>query len=189
MARIRCFVSVDAPEKVSEGFRKAKQEFKPFFGGKMVESENLHITLAFLTKDKKPGVPEDKILLVKKIFHQVLENVKSFDVELVGVKAVPERRPRVLMIDVGEGKDALEVIQKELRIRLRRAGVQAKTHEPHLTLARIRFFKDEKAFFQKIKALKKKKFARFHASEVCLKKSELTPEGPVYSDLSVHELE
>ncbi|MBW2992587.1 RNA 2',3'-cyclic phosphodiesterase, partial [Candidatus Woesearchaeota archaeon] len=55
---------------------------------------------------------------------------------------------------------------------------------PHITLARVKFVKDKLKFKELIHSLRIED-SEFEVKQFKLIKSELTPEGPVYSDLEV----
>ncbi len=44
---MRCFISIDLPEKIIQEIKKIQEEL-PEFIGKKTETENLHLTLKFL---------------------------------------------------------------------------------------------------------------------------------------------
>ena len=58
----------------------------------------------------------------------------------------------------------------------------------HITIARIKKVVDTKLFLEYIKNLKHRQ-VKFKVKEFILKKSELKPEGPVYTDLQQYLLE
>ena len=56
----------------------------------------------------------------------------------------------------------------------------------HLTIARVKYVKDKKGFVEHVENIKAKPI-EFDCSEFKLKKSDLKPLGPVYSDIEVYK--
>ncbi|OYT50484.1 RNA 2',3'-cyclic phosphodiesterase [Candidatus Bathyarchaeota archaeon ex4484_135] len=145
---------------------------------KLVERENIHITLWFLG-NITPRTAEQ--------INKCLEAVKTgpFVVELTGVGAFPSPgRPRVIWVGVGRGSDELKAIYEELKPCLRRLGFRPdpKGFTPHVTVARVKFKTPE--LVKAIMENSAMNFGSFRAEEIRLKKSVLTPRGPVYSTVS-----
>jgi 2'-5' RNA ligase len=72
-------------------------------------------------------------------------------------------------------------LAKEVESRLNALGFRSdKPFQPHITLFRV---KDKKRNFDVIAGFREKKFGTDTLSVVKVKKSDLTPSGPIYSDL------
>ena len=105
-----------------------------------------------------------------------------FVIELTGVGAFPSPgRPRVIWVGVGRGSDELKAIYEELKPCLRRLGFRPdpKGFTPHVTVARVKSKTPE--LVRAIMENSTMSFGSFRAEEVRLKKSVLTPRGPIYS--------
>ncbi len=185
---VRCFVAVEVPEEVRKKVVEIQKGFSPLFTGKSVEEQNIHVTLAFFTKDERRGIPENRVFRAEKMLERIFESVKRFRLELEGLTIIPNvLRPRVLLMNVSKGKKILETMQKEIRIRLRVMGLTSLTNEPHLTLARTKFI-SSKDLFKKMVEQKSSEKLGFKVDKVVFKKSVLTPEGPIYSNIRVYDL-
>ena len=59
----------------------------------------------------------------------------------------------------------------------------------HLTIGRVKSPKNKKEIRQTIDKLEDIEIGKFTVSKICLKKSTLTPQGPIYEDIKVFELD
>ena len=59
---------------------------------------------------------------------------------------------------------------------------------PHVTIARVRNTLDTIGLPETVKRFENTEFATLRVDKIILKKSELTPSGPIYSDVVVVEL-
>jgi len=182
MERIRSFiaVSVNKPDIVDKICRV--QEELSRCGGrlKLVESENLHITLRFLGE-----VLESQL---QQVYEKVLLKLewRPFLVRLKGVGAFPnERRPRVVWIGVEEGHDELIDLSRQIENGLRKLGFpkESKEFHPHVTIARVKIPGNVGSLGKLFSAYREFVFGEFTVEKVELKKSVLTPKGPIYSTL------
>jgi 2'-5' RNA ligase len=146
---------------------------------KIVEPKNIHMTLRFLG-NITPGT-------VEKIF-EGMKRVQfvSFDVKIRGVGAFPNARyPRVVWAGIAEGADQLRSIFSQLEPSLRSLGFASdpKGFSPHLTIARVRSGRNKAELARFISENEEYEFGVVRAACLRLKKSDLTPKGPIYSTL------
>ena len=145
----------------------------------LVKPQNIHITLRFLG-DVTPS-------MVEKI-DQEMQNVifMPFDVEIKGVGAFPNvKYARVVWAGIQQGADELKAVFDQLEPRLRQLGFapDSKGFSPHLTIARVRSGRNKDALATCVNELVAYEFGKVHADCLRLKKSVLTPQGPIYSTL------
>lgn len=146
---------------------------------KLVEPENIHITLRFLGNISKAMV--DKV-------YEEMKKVKfaPFDVEIRGVGAFPNmRNPRVLWAGIARGVDQLRAIFNQLEPNLRRLGFapDPKGFSPHLTIARVKSGRNRVELVKRVEENVNFEFGVVRADCLRLKRSDLTPKGPIYSTL------
>ncbi len=151
---------------------------------KTVERESMHLTLKFL------GEIDERV--VKKISEGMrsLEKYPSFSMHLEGVGAFPsERRAKVIWIGI-ERSERLKDIWKEIENIAENCGIarEKRDFSPHLTLGRVKDPRDSGRVRKVLEAHRDEDFGAFDVKEIKLKKSVLTPQGPIYSDISVVEL-
>ncbi|MGA9387724.1 MAG: RNA 2',3'-cyclic phosphodiesterase [Candidatus Bathyarchaeia archaeon] len=146
---------------------------------RLVEPQNIHMTLRFLGNITLGMV--DKI-------HEEMKKVQfvPFDVKLRGLGAFPDvRYPRVCWAGITEGADQLRSIFSQLEPRLRGLGFapDPKGFSPHLTIARVRSARNKVDLAKCISTNMEYEFGQIRARCLRLKKSDLTPRGPIYSVL------
>ena len=143
----------------------------------LVRAENIHITLWFLG-NISPGLAD-----------RICDELRSlrfrpFSIELSGVGAFPSlSRPRVIWAGVRRGSEELKEIYEQLKKLLRGLGFRPdpKGFKPHVTIARVK-----RATPELVEVVGKNSeffFGKFFAEEIRLKRSVLTPRGPIYSTI------
>jgi 2'-5' RNA ligase len=63
-----------------------------------------------------------------------------------------------------------------------------RSYIPHLTIGRLKGSTNKDILVEKIKEVKDVEIGSMTINKLTLKKSELTPAGPIYTDLKVFEL-
>ncbi|MHA1425530.1 MAG: RNA 2',3'-cyclic phosphodiesterase [Candidatus Helarchaeota archaeon] len=177
---MRCFLCIEIkkPEIINQIVKF--QEALKFIDAKIkfVEVENLHLTLKFLG--------EVNLALVNEIF-SVMKQIpfSSFNILLQNVGSFPKSRPRVIWIGISEGQSELISIMTFLDQNLKKLGIKSEKRKPktHLTVGRIKYVKDSKTLFTILQRWNNFTFGDFTVNSIQLKKSILTPKGPIYSTL------
>jgi len=181
--KIRTFIALDLPREVINEIKRV-QEFikkKKLFDGKLVEPENLHLTLKFLGE-----IDEDKINEVKNRLKGI--KFEGFEVGFgdIGVFSSKYKKYiRVIWVKLN-GK-AVWDLQKKIDEVLE--GLFEREHRfmGHITIARVKRVYDRQGFLEYIQNLSLRKI-KFKVDNFFLKKSELKPEGPFYKDLAKYKL-
>lgn len=175
---MRAFIAIELPEDI----RKYLVEIQKQIGDsnakiKWVEEENIHLTLKFLG-----DVEEDKIEDVKNILSGI--KVKPIDAKIDGVGVFPaEDYIRVVWVGLKPGTRFIE-LANEIDNKLSPIVPKEKREfKSHVTLARVKFVKDKKAFVEGLKSIKVEA-KEFKVEGFVLKKSTLTKQGPVYEDIA-----
>jgi 2'-5' RNA ligase len=173
--RIRSFLAFDIDDVEVTGRFAAVQKLLVQTGAdlKLVEPKNIHMTIRFLA-DISP-------VMVDKVFEE-MKGVKftPFTVVFKGLGAFPNvRNPRVLWVGISQGAEQLKSVFNQVEPGLQKLGFapDPKGFSPHLTIARRVALLD---FMTKNVA---REFGSVQASCFRLKKSDLTPNGPIYSTL------
>ena len=146
---------------------------------KIVEPKNIHITLRFLGN------------VTAEMVEQIYEGMKKiqfvpFDVKIWGVGAFPDARyPRVVWAGINEGPNELREIFRQLEPHLCSLGFapDPKGFSPHLTIARVRSSRNKVELAKFINENAAYEFGVVRAAYLRLKRSDLTPKGPLYSTL------
>ena len=177
---IRAFIAVDveAPEVVEKITRVQRDLAAVGADLKLVEPENLHFTIQFLG-----NITPAMVDMVHKAMREV--RAESFTVTLGGVGAFPAvRNARVVWIGALRGGEKLYEIYRQLEPKLRKLGFRPdKEFTPHLTIARVKSGRAREALARKIMELSRVEIGEVEVASVRLKKSTLTPRGPIYETL------
>lgn len=179
---VRCFISVDVEESELLNALVSVQDDLRSTGAdlKLVVRDNIHITMRFL------GDIDERLVKKVKDFIGGVE-FSPFRVELRGVGVFPHlRRPRVVWVGLDEGVEGLSKVYKEVESGLIDLGFRPESRgfSPHITLARVRSGRDKTALIERLKGHADDGFGGFLVECIKLKKSVLTPKGPIYSTLS-----
>ncbi|UCH88716.1 MAG: RNA 2',3'-cyclic phosphodiesterase [Thermoplasmata archaeon] len=180
----RAFIAVDIgpmPElvKLSEELKATKADLK------LVEPENIHITLKFL------GDTDE--VLVEQITGQMIESsrgIQPFELRFEKIGAFPNiNYLKVIWVGL-EGATPLVQISRKLDSGLRSLGFKSdkKGFKPHITLARVRSPRGKSELKNVINAHSSDFFGTLNVNKIILKKSVLSPAGPTYTDISVVDL-
>jgi 2'-5' RNA ligase len=178
---IRSFLAFDINnEQVLQRFKEAQIKLVQTGADlKPVEPQNIHITMRFLGDITSTMV--DKV-------HDAMKQVvfSAFDCNIQGMGVFPDLRyPRVVWAGIRKGADELRGVFGQLEPSLTHLGFRAddRGFNPHLTLARVRSGRNKAELASLIKELADYDFGVVHADCLRLKKSVLTPKGPIYSTL------
>jgi len=178
---IRSFVAVDlSNDHVLQNIIETQQMLSRTGGDlKLVEPQNIHITLRFLGEIRQE--------LVQEIIEQMKEiRFSAFKAEFRGLGVFPSlNRPRVVWIGIEQGAEKLAGIFETLEQRLRTLRVEPdrRGFTPHLTIARVRSGRNRDELARLVSEMQDKEFGSINVNSVRLKKSTLTPSGPMYTDL------
>ena len=146
---------------------------------KLVEPKNIHITLRFLG-DISPNMVDSIDESMKKV------SFSAFDSEVRGLGVFPDLRyPRVVWAGIRKGANELRNVFEQLEPNLRQLGFRPdpKGFSAHLTLARFKTGRNKSELARCIQDSADFDFGVVRADCLRLKKSVLTPKGPIYSTL------
>jgi len=176
-ALIRTFIAVELDPGFTEMIRELQDRFSGF-DLKFVNPELVHITLKFLG-----DVDESRILSLSAALDSITCEPFEAKVEKLGV--FPKlSNPRVLWLGAtGNFKELHENIESLLEPF--KFEKNDRKFTAHATLARVKFLKkDQKnAFINTVEELKDIELGTMWVNKVLLKKSTLTPKGPIYETL------
>jgi len=188
----RCFLAIDIEPDLVQKIEKVQEKFKQTNNNvKYVEKENLHFTLKFFG-----NINNKKINEIIEVIKKVLSKIDSETVNtgkntlfIEGIGTFPnDNYMKVLWIST-EDNNFLTNLQKELDLEFKKLGFKLeKKFKSHLTIGRIRNLKNKKEFKEKIDELKDIKIGKMNINKISLKKSELSPKGPIYSDIETFNI-
>lgn len=177
----RVFIAVEFSDEVVKEVARVQGLLENVkFTGKLTELENLHLTLKFLGE-----IEEDKLEKVRGKLKEIKFGKMKLKLGKIGIFSIGGK-PRIVWIKV-EGK-AIYELQKKIDETLKDLLKPEERFMGHLTIARIKYVKDKKGFVSHIEGINTKPVA-FDVDCFKLKKSELRPLGPVYSDIEKYGFE
>ena len=184
---IRCFVAVECGgHELTAKFTEVKRMLEATRADiKFVEPENIHLTLKFLG-EIEPSLVEQTSQIVKETSFQ------PFSAKLEGVGVFPNlRRPRVVWAGITDGVSQLAEIWKNVDTKLSRLGFERERRgfSPHITIGRVRSGKNRDRLAEEISSLRDYVFGDLQVKRIVLKKSVLTPKGPIYTTLAESEVD
>lgn len=178
------FLAVELPEEVKREIgRIQKKVLSDGVRIKLVENENLHLTLKFFGE-----VENEKIDRIVKNLSKI--EIKPFTSSLEGLGVFPYRDYiKVIWAGLSNAKGFI-ILKEKIDEELTSLGMKhEKKFSAHITIGRVRSISDKETFYNKFKSLGKNlKNASFKVSEFVLKKSTLTPNGPIYENVHVFRL-
>lgn len=152
---------------------------------KMVNLKNLHVTLKFLGDVDEALVPE-----IRGAMESAVDGQSPFQLRLRGAGAFPNLG-RISVVWAGlEDAGPLVDIAGKLDAGLSGLGFrkERRPFSPHVTVARVKSGKNRDAVADVIRGHEGAEFGTVDVDRIILKKSVLTPRGPIYSDVEVAEL-
>lgn len=168
---MRCFVGITVPEHIKCKILAVQSALKELpMMCKFVEPENLHICLSFLGE-----MGEDRIKKISGDLDSICSQYHSFDVAVLGVKAIPnERYFRVLALDIAKS-DVMEAVGWEISKK-----IGGDMNPPHLTLCRVRKVLDKYKVLEELQKLRAPTVGKFTVRSISIIQSTLKMTGPVY---------
>jgi 2'-5' RNA ligase len=187
MSRIRTFLAVDLAKPIRERIVALQEELaQTGIEIKWTEPENLHVTLVFLGEVADREVPR-----VCSIASEAVQGRSPFRlmVETVGCFPNP-RRPRIVWVGTGQGKQELVQIHDALEPPLFELGYrrEERRYAPHITLGRVKGDRPSERLAATLAKHSGWQGGEMIAQEICVMGSELTPTGPVYTVLGRAQL-
>ena len=185
---IRTFIAIEIPNEVKGEISEvlAKLESLPF-SVKWVEPDNIHLTLSFLGYIEKSRLDN-----LSQAIEKGTIGVFPFVIKPSKIVCFPSfTQPRVIALGLKGEIFLLEKLQKQIKKSLFQSGFKAEGKKPHLTLGRVR---------QKVKRGDRRRLGRklmdfsfdfeqeIKVNSVTVFRSDLFPQGPVYTKLKEFEL-
>ena len=185
MSRLRAFIAVELPLEIRQNVQRATSSLRRDTGPliRWVALENMHLTLKFLG-----DIPSENVEALTQLTDAQADSFNSFDIHLSGIGAFPgPKRPRVIYIGI-QAPAELEEFQRQVESATRRLGYNAeeRAFAPHLTIGRVRqrvSADDQQKICRSLEDSTIDSLGTARVNSVHLYKSDLKPNGPVYTKL------
>ena len=182
---IRSFLAIELDEELVPKILDVQKEFKKTNTNiKYVPSKNMHFTLKFFG-----NIDSDMVDDISAAIEKVIKNYSSFDLNIKNCGCFPNKNViKVLWLGLDEGSP-IKSLQKDLDKEFKKLGFKKERNFiSHLTIGRVKSPKNKKEIKETIEKLEDIEIGQMNVSKISLKKSTLTPQGPIYQDIKVFEL-
>lgn len=191
MSLLRAFIAIDIPPEIKQAISSQTASLRKESGRavRWAAVENIHLTLKFLGE-----VFSANLELLAKAIQSECPQTAPFTIYLKSMGCFPNpRRPRVIWIGLEDSPELIR-LHRQAEATAARLGYTPddKPFAPHLTIGRVR----EQASPAELQALRNllehssvASLGTFVVEEVHLYRSDLKPEGPIYTRLATARLE
>ena len=175
---VRVFIAVEPSAEIRNEISAAGQNLRGAGRLSFVSPNLMHITLKFLGE-----VPESQIQKIAASLDDI--SAAPYTLHASGISTFG-RPPRVIKAEVHD-VGATASLAADVESRMAKLGFkrEEKPFSPHITIARVKEYSP--ALQPKIAAIKERDFGTCDIATVLLKKSVLTPSGPIYT--TIHRVE
>lgn len=179
---VRSFLAVQLPEKILNKIGEVQKELKSCRADvRWVSPHHIHLTLKFFG-----NVEEAKIDSIAQSIEEPARSTSPMSITVRGIGAFPGlKSPRVIWLGLHDEKKVLVSFQKRLEGEFQKIGFQPEDRpfHPHLTLGRMRSNRGKEALVEVMEKFREEELGNFQVERVILFKSDLTPQGPIYTAL------
>ena len=180
---LRCFVAIEIPQPIQALLKNVQTRLQSKIrGASWTKSGNFHLTLKFLG-----DVHSETIDDVGKVIQDVADVQTPAPIAFGGIGAFPNLyRPRVLWVGVKQGASIVSRLAKAVNLALKHLGFPTDNRfHPHLTLARLRTPMNLEPLKNMLRQYDTIDRAVVNVKEITLMRSELHPNGAIYTPLKV----
>jgi 2'-5' RNA ligase len=182
-AALRTFVAVEMPAELLTSLEAVQSELKRLgLRARWVRPEGMHLTLKFLG-----DIPADQAPAAAEALQAAAGGQTAFRLTAAGLGVFPSvRRPRVLWVGLSGATAELAQLQREIDDRFTAAGFHREERDfhGHLTLGRFSERVEGGRIAEALTSYAAAVFGGFDVREVVLFRSDLRPQGPVYTALA-----
>lgn len=194
MRMIRCFIAIELSQELLERLADVQAALRQddwMDQVRWVRPEGIHLTLKFLG-----NVPEERITAINQAIREAIAaaGVGPFTLQAAGLGTFPNfRRPAVIWVGVQDDTQELQRLQEAIEAAMERLGFQREERpfHPHLTLGRVNRRAGSgyrRKLGEVLQARQVGDVGRIRVEAVSLMRSQLHPQGAVYTQLATHPL-
>ena len=146
---------------------------------KLVEPENLHFTFKFLG-----DITPEKVEAIVDMAEERVKNYSPFDIKIKGTGVFPNLGYiKVIWLGVEE-PDTFSHMQEDFDNEIVKMGFnKERSYIPHLTVGRVKGMQNKELLLSVVKELEDIEVGTMKVDRLIVKESDLTPVGPIYTDL------
>ena len=182
MEKVRTFVAIKLTPEIISNIGRVQEELKRTDAQvRWVKPENIHLTLKFLAHVTPEELEKAKITTKKTI-----GPFAPFEMSVASLGAFPRMKyPRVIWVGIDKGREELKRMASHLEEELAIVGFakEKRPFSPHLTLGRVKSSKGRERLVEAFTKLKASNLGNMRVTQISIMKSELKPQGPIYTSL------
>lgn len=147
---------------------------------KLVEPENIHITIKFLG-----DTDEKDIDAIEQGIKESVKNITPFPITLKGTGVFPNKNYiKVLWVGITD-TSTIGTIARSIDILLAPLGFKKEPRgfSAHLTVGRVKTARNKEKLLRVVEQFSMEEFTTQQVCSIVLKKSELTSKGPLYTTI------
>ncbi len=170
-------MAIDLSPEIREKMREVQEAIRQSRARlNLVDPSIIHITIKFLGE-----IEATKVGPVSEALRKIRD--EPFDLAITGVSTNNTRNPRVVWGTVGDRGQCRHLFE-QVETALAAIGFprEERGFTPHATIARVKEF--DPSLMQSVRPYLSKTLGECHISGFSLKKSTLTPSGPVYENIT-----
>ena len=179
METFRGFIAIEVP--VTNQIIQFQQDIRKTDANvKLVEPENIHITLKFLG-----DTPIKQIDAIESIMKDAVSSAQKHTITLESTGVFPnENYIKVIWVGM-KGSEKISEIADSLNQQCTQIGVKKdkRGFSAHLTIGRMKSAHGKEQIVDILRKYETTLFAEIPVNKILLKKSTLTPKGPIYETL------
>jgi RNA 2',3'-cyclic 3'-phosphodiesterase len=177
---MRAFLAVEVNAELVDkilGIQKTLAEANALV--KFVEAENLHFTFKFLG-----DITPEKAEIITNMAEDKINDYSPFDINIKGTGVFPNLGYiRVIWLGV-ENPETFSKMQEDFDQEFVKLGFKKeRSYIPHLTIGRVKGVQNKELLVSMVRELEDVDIGTMKVDRLILKESDLTPVGPIYTDL------
>jgi len=187
MEKVRSFIAIELPPEVKRELAELRGRLRQGLGNfvKWVDPEGIHLTLKFLG-----GVEAGELSRIARAVTEASRGTGPFELRLQSVGVFPGlSSPRVVWVGVGGEVAKLAQLQQRVEATMEPLGFarEGRAFTAHLTLGRVRertLAEERRELGRRVTGLEYEGGSSFWVTSMNLMRSQLTPQGAIYSLIS-----
>ncbi|RPJ17189.1 MAG: RNA 2',3'-cyclic phosphodiesterase [Desulfobacteraceae bacterium] len=180
--KIRAFVALKLPANTISAIKRVQEDFKRHrFPVRWVRPENVHLTIKFFG-----DIPKNDVTKIDAAMKSCAGDYAPLSLSAKGAGIFPGiARPRIIWAGISGETFHLLDLRNSLEKRFEEIGFkkEERPFKGHLTIGRFREKADTGKLLEALKKVRNFESEMFVAWNLYLYKSDLKPEGPVYTEL------